>query len=180
MYAGHRAGGPAYDTRMTDRFAVRLATAHDIPLIAQHRAEMFAAMGQLATGLYEKLVAYTTEYLEEAMPDGTYVGWLATARPDAATIVAGAGVQIRRTLPHPLTRNGDRKIASGRQAIVLNVFTEKPWRRQGLAGLLMAHVVEWARRSNVDTLVLHSSAEGRRLYERLGFVPTTEMRLENL
>jgi GNAT superfamily N-acetyltransferase len=180
MYDGHRGDGAAYDTRMTDRFAVRPATAHDIPLIAHHRAEMFAAMGQLAKGLYDKLVVHTTEYLEEAMPNGTYVGWLATPATEAATVIAGAGVQIRRTLPHPLTRHGARTIASGRQAIVLNVFTEKAWRRQGLAEVLMAHVIDWARRSNIDTLVLHSSAEGRPLYERLGFVPTTEMRLENL
>jgi hypothetical protein len=31
---------------------------------------------------------------------------------------------------------------------------------------------------NVRRIVLHASDEGRRLYERLGFVPTNEMRLE--
>ena len=165
---------------MTDRFAVRLATADDIPRISRHRAEMFADMGQLPSDLYAKLIACTSEYLAEALPAGTYVAWLAMPASDPGNVVAGAGVQLRRTLPHPLTRNESRKIATGRQAIVLNVFTERPWRRQGLAALLMAQVIEWARRSEVETLVLHSSAEGRALYERLGFVPTTEMRLADL
>jgi hypothetical protein len=30
---------------------------------------------------------------------------------------------------------------------------------------------------NVGRIVLHASEEGRRLYERLGFVPTNEMQL---
>jgi hypothetical protein len=30
----------------------------------------------------------------------------------------------------------------------------------------------------VTRIVLHASDDGRRLYERLGFVPTNEMRLE--
>jgi hypothetical protein len=30
----------------------------------------------------------------------------------------------------------------------------------------------------IRRVVLHASADGRRLYERIGFVPTNEMRLE--
>jgi hypothetical protein len=40
----------------------------------------------------------------------------------------------------------------------------------------MRHVLEWARAQRLDRLVLHASAEGRALYERLGFVATNEMR----
>jgi GNAT superfamily N-acetyltransferase len=68
----------------------------------------------------------------------------------------------------------------GRQAIILNVFTEKGWRRRGVAAVMMDHVVRWARSANLDTLVLHASAEGKRLYERLGFIPTPEMRYPTL
>jgi uncharacterized protein (DUF1330 family) len=40
----------------------------------------------------------------------------------------------------------------------------------------MQHVLAWARHERLDRLVLHASAEGRRLYEGLGFVATNEMR----
>ena len=40
----------------------------------------------------------------------------------------------------------------------------------------MRHVLDWSREQRLDRLVLHASAEGRRLYERLGFVATNEMR----
>lgn len=165
---------------MRERFTVRIATRDDVGSIARHRAQMFADMGELPADTYEDLVTQTTQYLDVALPAGTYLGWLATADTDPGTVVAGAGVQLRRTLPHPITRGGQRRVAAGRQAIVLNVYTEKAWRRRGLAELLMAHVIEWARTSDIDTLVLHASAEGRSLYERLGFMGTTEMRYRDL
>jgi len=62
------------------------------------------------------------------------------------------------------------------QGVVLNVYTEPTWRRRGLAALLMQHVLEWAEANKVKTLVLHASGDARPLYEKLGFVPTNEMR----
>jgi GNAT superfamily N-acetyltransferase len=180
MSDGHRPAACAYDTRMSQAFTVRGATRADVAVIARHRAEMFADMGQLSRDVYDTLVARSVEYLAQALPDGAYVGWLASPSGDAENVIAGAGVQLRRTLPHPVIRHGTPSIASGRQAIVLNVFTEKAWRRQGLAELLMGHVIDWARASAIETLVLHASAEGKALYERLGFVATTEMRYPHL
>jgi len=162
---------------MTDSFAVRMATPSDIPTIAQHRAQMFRDMGELPQSVYQQLVDATTVHLQTAIPIAEYVGWLAApaGRPDE--IVAGAGLQLRRVLPHPRRlENGELSLAVGRQAIVLKVFTEAPWRRRGLAGLLMTHVLDWVRRNNVETLVLHASDQARGLYERLGFIPTNEMR----
>lgn len=161
---------------MTSPIAVRRAGVNDLAVIARHRAEMFSDMGQLPPGaLYQDLVERTILYLRNALTRGEYLGWLASSldRPD--DVIAGAGIQLRRTLPHPMAREDEPQIASGRQAIVLNVFTEKTWRRRGLAELLMRHVLDWARDADLDTLVLHASSDGRALYERLGFVETSEM-----
>jgi GNAT superfamily N-acetyltransferase len=157
-------------------FEVRWATAADADVIARHRAEMFSDMGQLPQRLYSDLVERTIAYLRDAIPRGEYIGWLASSDDRSDIVIAGAGVQLRRILPHPITRAGENRVAHGNQAIVLNVFVEKPWRRRGLAALLMRHVLEWASSADIDTLVLHASDDGRALYERLGFVPTSEMR----
>ena len=157
---------------MPDLFSVRRATVADVAVIAGHRAGMFGDMGQLPQPLYQPLVAATTRYLEAAIPREEYVAWLAAPQDDPGRVVAGAGVQVRSVLPHPI----GPKLAKGRQGIVLNVFTERAWRRRGLARLLMDHVLRWARTSGLDTLVLHASDDGRPLSEELGFVPTNEMR----
>ena len=157
-------------------FIVRPATADDVSVVARHRAEMFTDMGKLPRALYDVLVAESMRYLEGAIPIGEYLGWLAAPRDRPQEIIAGAGVQQRHVLPHPLERPSGTMLAFGRQAIVLNVFTERAWRRHGLARHLMDHVLAWARVAGVDTLVLHASDEGRTLYEELGFVATNEMR----
>ena len=158
-------------------FRVRLATAGDAPTIARHRCRMLQDMGQLPPPADEELHARTVAYLTGALQRAEYVGWLASPRDEPETIVAGAGVQRRRVLPHPLrSGGGEVSVAEGRHAIVLNVYTEPAWRRRGLAELLMRRVLAWAREERLDRLVLHASQEGRRLYERLGFVATNEMR----
>jgi len=162
---------------MTERVQVRLATPRDADVIAWHRARMFQDMGQLPPELFEPLRASARERLSVLLQTREYVGWLATAPQSPETVVAGAGVQLRQVFPHPRRRaDGSVAVAGGRHAIVLNVFTEPPWRRQGLAELLMRHILDWARRERLDRLVLHASVEGRPLYDRLGFVPTNEMR----
>jgi GNAT superfamily N-acetyltransferase len=160
---------------MPDPFVVRHATPADAPIIARHRAEMFRDMGQLPAATYQELVDRTVAYLPQAITAGEYIGWLVSA-PGSPEIIAGAGAQLRRILPRPMTATGQTRIALAREAIVLNVFTERPWRRKGIARLLMRHVIDWAARTNVDRLVLHASDEGRVLYEHLGFVPSGEMR----
>ncbi len=162
---------------MNDRVQVRLATPRDADVIARHRARMFQEMGQLPPDLFEPLRSSTRERLLVALESEEYVGWLASAKESPDTVIAGAGVQLRQVLPHPRQRaDGSVVLAGGRHAIVLNVFTEPRWRRQGLAELLMRHILEWARSEMLDRLVLHASVEGRPLYHRLGFVPTNEMR----
>ncbi len=161
---------------MPDTFIVRRATAADAAVIARHRAEMFKDMGQLSEDLYQPLVAATIGYLETALPQEEYVGWLAASADNPGLNLGGAGVQQRRVLPHP-PKNGEHKLAVGRQGIVINVFTERAWRRRGIAALLMNHVLDWARSTGLETLVLHAAPDGRHLYEKLGFVQTNEMRL---
>src|SRR5437763_13520516 len=155
---------------------MRRAGASDAAVVARHRAEMFSDMGQLPPDLYPQLVEQTVRYLETAIPREEYVGWLVAPADTPGKIVAGAGVQLRRTLPHAVKHDGVTRLVSGRQGIVLNVFTERDWREQGLARLLMEQVLQWARGSGLETLVLHASAQGRSLYEQLGFVQTNEMR----
>jgi GNAT superfamily N-acetyltransferase len=156
---------------------LRRAELADIPVIAGHRAGMFADMGVLPAAERDALIALTEDYLRTALPAEEYLGWLAVPDDAPATVIGGAGVQRRRALPFPSGSGGQQRIATGRQAIVLNVYTEPAWRRRGVARILMQAVLTWARESGVESLVLHASDQGRALYEQLGFRATNEMRL---
>jgi GNAT superfamily N-acetyltransferase len=163
---------------MSASFAIRLATAADFELISWHRAQMFRDMGELPPELFDSFRTQSLETLKRMFDDATYVGWLASPKNGPERIVAGAGVQLRKVSPHPQPKaNREIAIVSGLQAIVQNVYTEPEWRRRGLAALLIKRIIDWAREQGIESVVLHASKEGRGVYERLGFVATTEMRL---
>lgn len=153
---------------------IRLATAADAALLARQRADMFRDMGRLDATTYGPLAEASAAYFARAIPAGEYAGWIATAGDETNAPIAGAGVQVRVMLPRP-NETGTR-LTDGPEGIVLNVYTEHAWRRRGVAALLMRHLLEWSRVRGLVRVVLHASADGRPLYEKLGFVPTNEMR----
>jgi GNAT superfamily N-acetyltransferase len=154
---------------------VRLATVGDAIHVARHRAAMFRDMGVLSDGpVHDALVAATLAYLERAMPAGEYHGWLAEPAGAPGHVVAGAGVQLRPIVPRPDPFRPD--VLAAPQALLLNVYTEPAWRRRGIAERLVRAAVAWAAERGASGVVLHAAAEGRALYERLGFEATNEMR----
>jgi len=165
---------------MRPRFEIRLAGVSDAARIASHRARMFRDMGLVPAPLFEDYQARCEIRLREMLETGEYVGWLASPDDAPDQIVGGVGIQLRRTLPHPVGQpQGKVTIADGRHAIIINVFTEPEWRRRGVARLLMNEIIAYARRERLDRLVLHASDEGRALYDQLGFVLNNEMRFRD-
>jgi len=159
---------------MTGAFIVRPAGVSDITILARHRAAMFRDMGKLTADHDEPLQRATAAYLRDALPRGEYLAWVVENETNGA-VVGGAGVQIRSILPRP--PEGRRDLELGPEAIVLNVYVEREWRRRGVAEALMRTLLDHLATRGVRRIVLHASPDGRGLYERLGFVPTNEMRL---
>jgi len=160
---------------MKSEIRIRPAIVQDAEIIGYHRARMFHDMGQIPDHLFESFRSRSAERLRELLDSGEYLGWLAANAEKPDQIVAGAGVQLRLVLPHP---GNDQAFAEGRHGLIINVFTEPEWRRQGIGELLMKEIISWSKEEKLDRLVLHSSEYGRKLYERLGFVLTNEMRLQ--
>ena len=163
---------------MTDAFQIRPATSADLELISWHRANMFRDMNELPPEMFDSFRSQSLSALQRIFAEGNYVGWLAAPKAEPEKIVAGAGAQLRQVPPHPQPNtSGKIDIVGGRQAIIQNVYTEPEWRRRGLAALLISTIIDWTREQGIQSVVLHASDDGRAVYERLGFIPTTEMRL---
>ena len=154
-------------------FVIRRATVADIPALVRHRCEMFRDINQLLPEAYPLLAEATARYLAEEIPAGSYVAWLVTPRERPNTVVAGGGLQLRHIAPRP--DEGGHLLKPGPQGLVVNIYTEKEWRRAGLGELVMKTIIEWSRANGVVSLVLHASSMGRPLYEKLGFTSTNEM-----
>jgi GNAT superfamily N-acetyltransferase len=138
-------------------------------------------MGDLPGELFEPLRTHSEEHFRKALSCGEYVGWLAAPAQEPQTIIGGAGVFLRDSLPGPRKEHGKTvDVTRGKLGLLINVFTEPDWRRRGVGMLVMQQVIEWSREQCLDRLILHASDAGRPLYEKMGFVATNEMRLENL
>jgi GNAT superfamily N-acetyltransferase len=159
---------------MTASISIRFATADDAEVIGYHRARMFYDMGQISESLFQPFRSRSTARLAELLDSGEYVGWLATRANSPGEVIAGAGVQLRTVLPHPAD---DNTFAEGHHGTIINVFTEPAWSRKGIAELLLRRIIDWSKEQKLDRIVLHASAQGRALYQRLGFVGTNEMQL---
>jgi len=152
------------------KYIVRKGTAEDLDKIALHRVSMFRDMGSITESEMDELKAASLRELDTMMAHGEYLAWLVEC--DAA-VVAGGGMIIRRLLPRP------KHLSGGRDAQILNVFTDPGHRKKGVARLLMTEMMKWCRENGIDRISLHASDAGRHLYESLGFSPTNEMRYES-
>lgn len=158
---------------------VRMAWPSDAETIAWHRAEMFREMGVLPDPPFDPLVAATTEQLPELIAAGTYVGWLVEGDGPGG-VVAGVGLYVRRILPRPVAIEAGASVLIDQEGIVLNAYTHPAHRRRGLARALMTRLLAWTEAHAIRRVVLHASAQGKLLYEELGFKASNEMRFVGL
>ena len=121
-----------------------------------------------------EILADTTATLHQSTVDAADA--VTVKASNDSEIIAGAGLQLRELLPRPDAAR--ERLVHGPQALVLNVYTERAWRRRGVADALMRELLRWCRGNGIESVVLHASGEGRPLYEKLGFSPTNEMRYD--
>ena len=156
---------------MPPEFPLRIATVTDIPTLVRHRRMMWCDMGHGNAAGLDQMELAAREYFSKAIVDGSYQGFLATN--DAGEVVGGGGIVIS-----PWPGSFDQKLP--RRAMILNMYVERAYRRRGIARSLMEAMIDWCRREEFAYVGLHASDEGRPLYEKLGFRPTNELRLELL
>jgi GNAT superfamily N-acetyltransferase len=149
-------------------FAIRTATLDDVETIVGHRRAMFHDMGYADEARLDSMAARFGPWLTRKMQAQEYLAWLAVT--GEGEVAAGAGLWLMDWPAHVLG-------SSPRRGNILNVYTERAFRRRGFARVLMEKALGWCRENQVDVVILHASPEGRALYEALGFEASNEMRI---
>jgi GNAT superfamily N-acetyltransferase len=147
--------------------SIRQATLDDIPEIVRQRRGMYQDMGYSDGDALEKMVSVCALYLAQAIHEHSFRGWLGL---NETRVIGGGGIIFSPWLSHPYD-------LQCRRATILNVYVYPDFRRRGVARRLMETMIEWCRDEKFAAVYLHSSNDGRHLYESLGFAPTTEMQL---
>jgi len=150
-------------------YLIRSGAASDVETIVAHRRAMFSEMGYRDQEALDNMCVAFEPWLVGKMQTGEYLAWFAVGAD--ASIAAGLGLWLMDWPPHMIG-------PGARRGNILNVYTEPHARRLGLARLLMETALAWCRDNGIRAVILHSSSEGRPLYESMGFESTNEMRLE--
>src|SRR5438046_9240469 len=110
---------------------------------------MFRDMRELPDDLYDTLVDAARAYFAAAIGDGRYVGWVAELDHPSGEIIAGAGLQLRELLPRPDAAR--ERLVRGPQGVVLDGYTERGWRRRGVADGVSVGLRGWCRGSGIGS-----------------------------
>ncbi|MBS7369481.1 MAG: GNAT family N-acetyltransferase [Oscillospiraceae bacterium] len=134
----------------------RRLTASDLDVfismrIAQLREEGAAEDADLSPAL--------RDYYQRHMADGTFVSWLAV---DGGKIVGTSGLSVVEKPPY-------FGCPSGKIGLLSSMFTDKAYRRRGIAKELLGRVVDEARKQGCGTVQITASDMGVLLYSDFGF-----------
>ena len=106
------------------------------------------------------LVLALKDYYQRHMTDGTFVSWIAL---DNETIIGTSGMSFVEKPPY-------FGCPSGKIGLLSSMFTEKAYRRQGIARELLSRVVDEARERGCGAVQITASDMGVLLYTDFGFI----------
>jgi GNAT superfamily N-acetyltransferase len=144
---------------------IREVCVGDVAAICGHRRRMFEEAGVAAATL-DRMGEAFPPWLRARIEDGSYFGFIAE---DANDVVGGIGLRLIDWPPSPWHPTVDKR------GYILNLYVEPVYRGRGVAKAMMARAEERFRELGVTYEILHATVMGRPLYEKLGWVATTEM-----
>ncbi len=134
----------------------RKADIHDAAELAKLRKKQLTDEGgHCVDDIDKELISFFTDGLS----DNTLIVWLAE---EDGRIIATAGVCFFR-YPPTFTNK------TGKIAYITNVYTKDEYRRKGIASALLGLLMKDIENSGCGYIRLHSSLQGKRMYEKLGF-----------
>ncbi len=149
----------------------RKATMNDIDDLVRTRIEFIKEVQNLETEFdLSSLKESLYNYFMDTISENTFIAWLAL---DNNRIVATSGLCFY-TLP-PSYKN-----LSGKVAYIMNMYTIREYRNQGIAARLFQRVIEEARGLGYKKISLHATESGKPLYTKFSFKEVDNEMILNL
>lgn len=149
---------------------VRPANMGDIAILARHHRMMFQGIWENEGKCLDPRTAQEVENayrrkLEQQLCRSTCLAWV--GEQEGHPVASGA-LSFVSFVPVP----GD---LNHRVAYLHSIFTEKDHRGKGWAGRITQTILAECKRRGIKRVLLNASAEGRPVYEKIGFRPMPEM-----
>ena len=139
---------------------MRRATLDDLDALVRLRVALMCEMGAVAAADEGALAEAVRRYLLLELPAGHFLAWVAV--DGAGAVIACGGLVFLQKPPSPQNH-------SGREAYIMNMYTEPTWRGRGLAASIFDAIMAHTREAGASLVRLNATESGRPLYERAGF-----------
>lgn len=123
-------------------------------------------------GLYSdiKIDDELKKYFSASIVDESIVVWVAYEND---IIIGTCGVCLFQYPPNFSN-------TTGKVAYITNIYTRDEYRRQGIASKLLEYIIDEIKRRDYRFIRLHASAQGKPLYEKIGFVDVSGFMVKRL
>lgn len=149
---------------------VREALPQEDQLLARHFYQLWRDNQVPPQNLVDDWCAITVEFIANARETLHYRAFVVEVE---AQVVGSVGCQLFSGL-YPLILSEKQR----KYGYIWGVYVEPDYRGQGIGTRLTEAAVEYLRSQHCTRIILHASPSGQPVYERLGFIPSNEMRLD--
>ncbi len=141
-------------------FTIRVAHLSDIDEIVDMRIKMLHEVGNATDENDTNIVSSASrDYFIKKFQTGEFQVWLAEQNDK---IIGVSGIQFLER--PPLYDN-----ITGKEAVIMNVFTDPDRRGEGIASKLLKDIIDYAKENGARRITLRAIGKDRRIYEKLGF-----------
>ena len=144
----------------------RKATINDLDELVRLRIEFLKEVQPINTRQFseEELKVSLHEYLSKSIKNDEFVAWLAIS---GGEIIATSGLCFFQITP-------GFTLIDGKIAYILNIYTLPHWREKGIGKQVFDHILQEANSRGYKCISLHTSEDGRPIYEKFGFRLTSD------
>jgi GNAT superfamily N-acetyltransferase len=146
----------------------RRTTVADLDVLVDHRHRMWSDIGHRTEAEITEHDGRYRSWARSRLRSGELAGCMAEAT-DAGVVASGL-VWFRPDQPRP-------KLPTLVSPYILSMYTAPAWRGRGVATRIVRELLVLVREAGYPNAELHASRFGRRMYRRLGFERSWEMRL---
>ncbi len=142
------------------KISTRKATVNDIETLIEYR--LIFLKETYGTPPPEKEVCLKKslmDYFTRSMKNNSFISWIAEYDNKS---IGFSGMVIRE-------QPGNFEIPNGRTGYILNMFTVKDFRKNGIGSMLFQKLIAEAKNKNLDKVELHATRDGEPIYRKSGF-----------
>lgn len=141
-------------------YLLRKAILDDIDKLIEFRIEFLKEIQDFPPDKeIEIFQKYLKEFFIDKMKSNEFIAWLAESDNE---IIATSGLSFLQKPPHFIN-------ITGKFAYIMNMYTKPEWRRKGIGSELLEKLLDEIKKHSIESVVLHATPYGRRLYEKYGF-----------